>query len=218
MRRKLLGDEHPSTLLSIRNLVDVLKAEGKTDETRPLAAELLAHQRRLAEKPNARINDINAYAWALLTIEPADLRDPAAALPMAQKAVEKSGGKNPGIMDTLALAQQMSDDIDAAVETERNAIAFLPEGPSALRAAMEQSLATYLIEQGSFPEAEPLLLALHQQLEDNPKSPTKTKQESIERIIQLYEAWHSAKPGMGYDTKAAQWRAKLPKVEPKNEK
>ena len=30
-------------------------------------------------------------------------------------------------------------------------------------------------------------------------------------IVDLYTAWHAAQPGKGYDTKAAEWKAKLPK-------
>ncbi len=41
------------------------------------------------------------------------------------------------------------------------------------------------------------------------ESPSKI-QTSIEQLISLYEAWHTAEPGKGYDSKAAEWRAKLP--------
>src|SRR5262249_21229288 len=30
-------------------------------------------------------------------------------------------------------------------------------------------------------------------------------------IVDLYAGWHTAQPGKGYDTKAAEWKAKLPK-------
>ena len=38
------------------------------------------------------------------------------------------------------------------------------------------------------------------------------------RIIKLYEGWHVAAPDKGYETKAAEWRAKLPKKESKDGK
>ena len=37
--------------------------------------------------------------------------------------------------------------------------------------------------------------------------------KTIKRIVSLYESWHAAEPGKGYDAKAAEWRAKLPKVD-----
>ena len=209
---KVYGDEHSWVEDSLSNLISVVKAQDKFEEARPLVTQLLAIRRKLAEKPDASASDLNSYAWDLLTIEPADLRDPTAALPVAQKAVEQSGGKDPGILDTLALAQQMTGDIDAAVETETTAIGLLPPSPSSLRTSLETSLAKYLIEQGSYAEAEPLLLALHQQLEDKPESLAKQKQESIERILQLYDSWDAAEPGKGHDAKAAEWRTKLPKT------
>ncbi len=35
-----------------------------------------------------------------------------------------------------------------------------------------------------------------------------------EAFIDLYDAWHTAEPGEGYDAQAAEWRAKLPDTEP----
>ena len=37
----------------------------------------------------------------------------------------------------------------------------------------------------------------------------KTGRETLTRIIKLYEAWHTAEPGKGYDIKAAEWRQRL---------
>ena len=71
--------------------------------------------------------------------------------------------------------------------------------------------------QGAFAEAETTLLEAHGLIaagfgDDHPGT-TKT----IKRIISLYESWHAAEPGKGYDAKAAEWRAKLPKEEMKED-
>ncbi len=34
-------------------------------------------------------------------------------------------------------------------------------------------------------------------------------QDTLNRVIDLYNAWHAAEPGKGYADKAAEWRAKL---------
>ena len=34
--------------------------------------------------------------------------------------------------------------------------------------------------------------------------------KTVERLITLYDSWHAAEPGKGYDANAAEWRAKLP--------
>ncbi len=53
-------------------------------------------------------------------------------------------------------------------------------------------------------EAEAILVELaNAALEDD-------KTEAIQRVVDLYEAWHSAEPGKGYEAKADEWRAKLP--------
>ncbi len=68
----------------------------------------------------------------------------------------------------------------------------------------------YLLEGQRFAQAEPLLLAMHEQIVgSNDGSQSKT-QTSIERLATFCESWHAAEPGQGYDAKAAEWRAKLP--------
>ena len=53
---------------------------------------------------------------------------------------------------------------------------------------------------------------MHEQIVGSPprrdESPAKI-QTSIERLAKFYESWHAAEPGKAYDTKAAEWRAKL---------
>ena len=36
------------------------------------------------------------------------------------------------------------------------------------------------------------------------------KTEAIQRVVDLYDAWHAAEPDLGYEAKADEWRAKLP--------
>ena len=144
---------------------------------------------------------------------PQHLRDPLTALEFAKAAVEASNGQNPGILDTLSLAQQMNGDIDMAIETQTKAVAFLRPGPSALRGELESNLVKYLLEGQRFAKAELLLLAMYEQIVGSgDESPSKI-QASIERLVSLYESWHAAEPGKGYDAKAAEWRAKLPELD-----
>jgi hypothetical protein len=61
-------------------------------------------------------------------------------------------------------------------------------------------------------EAEPLLLAGIQWMKERDAAiPTEGKvrlTEASERVALLYETWNKAEPGQGYDTKAAEWKAK----------
>ena len=139
----MLGEVHTDTLWAETALLRVLRKQGKIEETRPLAMATLQRLRRAAENPNAKAIDLNNYAWQLLIVEPADLRDPAAALPIAQKAVEKSGGEEAAYLDTLAKAWFDAGDFAKAVETQEKVVGLIPPGDSPLRTELEATLARY---------------------------------------------------------------------------
>jgi tetratricopeptide (TPR) repeat protein/tRNA A-37 threonylcarbamoyl transferase component Bud32 len=115
-----------------RNLIRLYRAQGRTDQLRPLAADMLETARLLTEREDALASELNEYAWQLLTVEPAELRDPARALEVAQRACakEEAGGGEElwNLLDTLALAWAETGNTAAAAETERRALALLPEG------------------------------------------------------------------------------------------
>lgn len=67
-----------------------------------------------------------------------------------------------------------------------------------------------------FEEAEPLLVEGYPVLKEESDSP-RPAQSALERIIDLYESWHAAKPNDGYGTKATEWRAKLAELEKQSE-
>ena len=77
--------------------------------------------------------------------------------------------------------------------------------------------------QGGFSEAEPMLLDAFETLRIRADAiPATHRQarirEAVQRIITLYQTWHVAEPGKGYDAKAAEWRAKLLKEELEEQK
>ena len=141
--REVLGEMDRRTLRSLNCLLTALTAHGKVDEALPYVAELIRHRRRDSEQPDASATDLNDYAWPLLTCEPEDLRAPQAALPIAKRAVEMSGGENPGILDTLALAYFMTGDVAKAIVTQEKAVSLLPAGESLLRTDLEANLAKF---------------------------------------------------------------------------
>ncbi len=96
------------------------------DDARPLVRALQEVERRRADRPGASANEKNELAWKLLTCEPDDLRDPEAALRLARDACAMTDNANPVYLDTLALAQHLTGDNLAAVETEKKALSLLP--------------------------------------------------------------------------------------------
>ncbi len=148
--RRILDPDHPRTQVVMNSLIRVLDRQEKVAEARPIVADRLAHLRRAAERPDANARALNAYAWALLTCEPADLRNPDAALANARRAVELDGGADAGTLETLALAFRMTGDLDQAIETQRNAVALARGGGAYNRPELEGKLMEYLLENGDF--------------------------------------------------------------------
>ncbi|MEE8153346.1 MAG: tetratricopeptide repeat protein, partial [Phycisphaerales bacterium] len=109
-----------------RNIIDLYVAWDKPERARPYVQTNIERARRTAEAPGASANDKNICAWNLLTCEPADLRDPETALRLAREACARTGNANPAYLDTLALAQHLTGDTAAAIETEERALSLLP--------------------------------------------------------------------------------------------
>ena len=148
LNRRILGPDHPRTQIPMNNLLRVLRDQNKVTELRPLVADGLDRLRRAAERPDADALALHAYAWELLTCGPADLRDPERALPVAQRAVDLDGGNDANTLDTLALAFQMTGDLDRAIETQQRAVARARAGGPYNLAELEVRFADLLLEKG----------------------------------------------------------------------
>ena len=146
---RLYGGTHETSQLCYERLADLYTAwdeaepdkgyDAKAAEWRALPLET---KRQKAERSDATANDKNEYAWSLLTFEPADLRDPETALRLAREVCDMTNNSNPAYLDTLALAQFMTGDIDAAIETEKKALSLLPADTPG-RGEYEAALAKY---------------------------------------------------------------------------
>jgi len=116
-------------------------AKGRVATGRALA--LLRDRALAADAPPDMLND---YAWALVSCEPADLRQPALALTLAQRAVASADTPNPIHLHTLAWAQFRTGATQAAIATAERALAAMnaPTGPAVgLRKQIETDLATF---------------------------------------------------------------------------
>lgn len=151
LRRRVLGEEHADTLLSMNNLANVLSGQGKDAEAAALHQQTLATQRRvLGDRHPDTLVSMNNVAHVLMGGEP------AAALAMAKRTVELSGGE-PYDLDTLALAYKVNDNLSLAINTQRRARAMLPQGESRLRSAIETRLVSFLREHGDHEAADAIL-------------------------------------------------------------
>jgi tetratricopeptide (TPR) repeat protein len=143
LRRRTLGEDHSSTIATLRALMRLLESDTDTYRARERIEPLLADLRRHAEKPGASADLKNVCAWELLTCKPAALHDPQRALELALSAAAATGRQDPDVLNTLALAYHEVGRSDEAVRTAREARALLPAGPSFLRSAIEANLAEY---------------------------------------------------------------------------
>ncbi|MEW6745450.1 MAG: tetratricopeptide repeat protein [Planctomycetota bacterium] len=91
----VLGPGHPDTQRSLLNLINLVRGQGRISVIRPLVEELVAAKRERATSASATPEDLNDYAWILLTCELPDLRDPAVALLVAERAVDLDDSREP---------------------------------------------------------------------------------------------------------------------------
>ena len=130
--RRVRGMEHPWTSEAMRALVTAYQGLERFDEALPLQRELLELQTAAADRPGADALVLHDAAWTLLTIEPEGLQDRERALGYAERACALAEVSSPddlwALLSTLAIAQYLTGDTPAAVETQRRALALMPEG------------------------------------------------------------------------------------------
>ena len=146
IKRRVLGVRHPWTGIAMNGLAKAYMALGRRDEAIALYRELLELSLDLAEAADADASTLNSAAWTLLTHEIDELRDPARALGLAERACTMEEGSGGGslwsYLDTLALAQHRTGDSATAATTQRRALSLMSaEQPE--RAECEQRLAEY---------------------------------------------------------------------------
>ena len=131
---------------SLISLGGALTKQSDKEEARKATSRGLVLMQELASRSGVTPDELSRYAVALLTCEPADLRQPALALQKARQAVDKSGGKDPKDLDILARAYFENRDSAAAIEAENKALGLLPpsaQAGSLMRQRIEGQLAKY---------------------------------------------------------------------------
>jgi serine/threonine protein kinase len=123
----------PGNTVLRRNLSEVLTfvasalmQTGQPEEARRQAQRGLDIAKEIADRPGATQDQIYNYAYLGITVEPADLRRPAAVLPYALKAVEMSHGSDLYSLHALAQTYAAMDDYARAVQTDEKALALIP--------------------------------------------------------------------------------------------
>jgi non-specific serine/threonine protein kinase/serine/threonine-protein kinase len=131
----------------INQRVRILMATGRRDEARREAQRALVLLRAGTEQPGAGGEAFNEYAWALVSTEVEEVRNPALALKYATRAVELAGSQNPVYLHTLGWAYYRVGNQQEAIRTLEQALKMMPaatSGPAVgLRRQVETDLATF---------------------------------------------------------------------------
>jgi tetratricopeptide (TPR) repeat protein len=146
---ELTDHDNPSYLDTLSLAYDLTGDTAKAIENQNKAmsvrrrakAQSIRNYKRDAERQDARADARNAYAWKLLTVDPVDRDEAKAALAIALRANEMTDHENPMYLDTLALAQHLTGNTPAAIETEKKALSLLPT--DAGRESYEAALAKF---------------------------------------------------------------------------
>ena len=103
-----------------------LSKTGHVPEARREALLGLAIAKELADRPGATPEQVYNYAYLAIYADPEDLRDAAAVLPYALKAVEMNHGSDPFSLHVLAQTYARSADYQRAIEADEKALARYP--------------------------------------------------------------------------------------------
>ncbi len=145
IKRRILGMGHPWTGYAMYGLATAYEHLDRRDEALPLLREMLELGCAAADMPDATALVLDEAALNLLMFDDEELCDPDRALRYAQRACAAEeaagGGSLWSYLDTLALAQYMTGNTAAAVETQKRAISLAPDGTDL--AAHEMRLAQY---------------------------------------------------------------------------
>ncbi len=123
----------PGNLVARQHLAEIraeiascLVKTGQVTEARHETRLSLATARELADRPGATPEQVYNYAYLAINADPADLRDAAAVLPYALKAVEMSHASDPSALHVLAQTYAQSADYRRAIEADEQALALFP--------------------------------------------------------------------------------------------
>jgi tetratricopeptide (TPR) repeat protein len=216
--RRFSGPEHPNTLVAANVMGYVLLQQKKPAQAEPYVREAIRISRRInGEEHPDTLTYIHNLGKLLIDQNKLDEAETSFRF-VLDKSGRSLGQAHPiTVSSTTYLALLLNDHRQFA-----EAASLLTRAEPAARkttgAASERALATLLTRLGKartglkqFEAAEANLLEARPIWVKTRGEKHQDTRNCIQGIADLYTAWHAAQPGKGYDTKAAEWKAKLPK-------
>jgi eukaryotic-like serine/threonine-protein kinase len=216
LRRSILGDGHPMTINCFAILARIYllqQRSDKLDQTERLTERALDLSRQVViENSPFLASNLSALGWEYLEqgqVAKADMLCDLALQALRHKP-NATPLANPRIITQLGAVRLAQHKYAEAEKLLREGLPLVEKyWPDAEYQFYVMSLlGASLAGQGQYRDAEPLLLQSCQELQQRQGNildflkPTRRVTESIERLVQLYDAW--ARP-----IQAAEWRRKL---------
>ena len=215
-RQQVLGNDHPDTLTFSNDTGDLLMDMGKFEEALQSVRKAMEGGRRaLGDDHPITLRSISTLAAILRSMSKLEKAESYAREAMEGRR-RVLGDDHP---DTLTSINNMGYLLNSLGKHE-DAVELLRSGESAARktwaGADNRWLGNYLAKLGDaeghtgrFAEGEATLLEAHRLLAKGFGADHARTTACVDRLVTLYQSWHSAKPGQGYDTKSTEWREKL---------
>ncbi len=220
MRRRLFPGDHPDVAVGLNNRALLLLERGDLAEAESLYRESLEMRKRLypGDSPEVAAG-LGALAAALRS-----RGDLAGAEPLLRESLGMWRRLFPGDHEAVVngcsnlgfLLEARGDLLGAEPlireAAEMNGRLLGEEHPDALLS--RYYLGNLLITAGRYADAVPVVEACAAGCSKAFGATHENTRRAIGMAVTLYEAWHQAEPGKGYDVKAAEWKAKLDAVTP----
>ena len=210
VERKLSGDAHPFVANSLQSLGAVLRDSGKSSEAEALFREALGMRRKLLGNDNPAVATSLSWLGAILSdqgrnVEAEAIYREALALRRKLPADDPQlAAALAGLTRTLLAVQKFAEAEPLARECLSIREKKLSDDWQTFNA--RSLLGGSLLGQKKYAEAEPLLLSGYEgmkQREDKiPVASKRYMKETLQRLVQLYEA-------TGQSDKATEWKTKL---------
>jgi len=215
-RRRVLGDEHPHTLNSISNMGTLLQSLGKLSEAEAYTREALEKRRRLLgnNHPDTLISINN---MGVLLDKLGKLAEPE---PYYREALERgrrlSGDDDVNSFNTMMSLSSLLESRGEHAEAVELMAAGEPTAREKFTAGGYWQLGLFLsalgrarTNIGDYETAQLNLTEAFTILGGVGDATDEDRREALNCLVKLYEAWHAAEPDRGFDSKSAEWRAKL---------
>jgi len=224
--RRFSGPEHPQTLVAANVMGYVLLVQKKPAQAEPYVREAIKISRRINGEEH---QDTLTYIHNLgkLLIDQNKFNEAEAGFRFViEKSGRTLGEAHPITISSMSYLGLLLNEQKHFAEAAALLTKAEPTARKTTGAAGERALGFLLTRLGTartglkqFEAAEANLLEARTIFVKTRGEQHQDTRKCTQGIVDLYTAWHAAQPGKGYDTKAAEWKAKLPKdTDPPQEK